>query len=116
MAATWPAGVPFLLQRNGAAIRPGSRAARSDTDSGLARQKNVFSAAPRGIAGAIRMTWEQYDDFETWRQALGGGAFDWPGHPSGSTVLARFVAGDEGEPSPDPATHTLLVPVSIEYL
>jgi hypothetical protein len=116
MAATWPTGVPFLIQRNGAAMKPGTRAARSDTDSGLARQKNVFSAAPRGIKGPIRMTWEEYEEFEDWRQALGGGAFNWPGHPSGSTVLARFVAGDEGEPQPDPATPKYLVPVSIEYL
>lgn len=116
MAATWPSGVPFLIRWDGASLIEGETAARSDTDSGFARQKNVFSAAPDGIAGNIRMSWEEYDTFRAWRKGLGGGAFDWPGHPSGSTVEARFVAGEQGEPTTDPATPKLLVPVRIEYL
>lgn len=116
MAASWPSGVPFKLLRDGAAFIEGEVAVRSDTDSGFQRQRAEFSAALDGVSGSIRMTFAEYETFRAWRKDLGGGAFDWPGHPSGETVTARFVAGEQGESTADAQTHKLLVPVRMEFL
>ncbi len=116
MPATWPVGVPFKLLRAGASTGEGELAARSNTDSGLVRQRAVFTAALDTYAGSIRMTLAHYETFKAWRKGLRGGTFTWAGHPSGGSVTARFVAGEQGRPTPDSQTSKWLVPVSIEVV
>lgn len=116
MAVAWPSGVPSKILRAGASNAAPEVAIRSQTDSGLARQRAVFTAAPDVWSGAIRMTYAQYVTFKAWRAGLGGAVFDWPGHPGGSTVAARFIAGQQGAAAPDQATPKWLVPVMIEVL
>jgi hypothetical protein len=95
----------------------GETAARSDTDSGFQRQRKEFSARPDEVRGNIRMTRAQYEDgFRPFRKGLGGGTFDWLGYRAGWTAVCRFVAGQQGAPTSDPATGKLLVPVAIEIL
>jgi hypothetical protein len=115
MPETWPPGVPSRILRAGASEAAGETAARSATDSGLARQRKTFTAAPEVISGTIRMTYAQWVEFRDWRKAIGGATFNWPGHPSG-TVEARFVAGAQGPATPDAQTPKWLAPVSIEIL
>ena len=116
MPATWPVGVPFKLLRAGASTGEGELAGRSNTDSGLVRQRAMFTAAPDSYAGNIRMTYANYVTFKAWRKLLRGGTFTWEGHPSGGTFTARFIAGEQGRPGPDPQTSKWLVPVVIEVL
>lgn len=116
MPATYPAGVPYRIIKSSASLTPGETAGRSPTDSGLARQRAMFTAAVDINSGNIRMTWAQYVTFDAFRKSLGGSTFNWLGHPNGGTVVARFVAGAQGAPQPDPATSKWLVPVQIEVL
>lgn len=116
MPASWPGGVPYRILRSGGSIAAGETAIRSPTDSGLARQRAASTAALDIVSGPIRMTWAQYVTFEAFRKGLGGATVTWPGHPSGSSVTARFVAGAGSQPAPDPQTGKWLVPVSIEVL
>lgn len=116
MPATWPVGVPFKLLRAGASTGEGEMAVRSGTDSGLARQRAAFTAALDNYAGNLRMTLAQYETFKAWRKGLLGGTFTWAGHPSGGSVTARFIGGEQGRPQPDPQTSKWLVPVVIEVL
>lgn len=117
MPAAWPVGVPFKILRQGASFRAPDLTIRSQTDSGLGRQRRVFTAAQKGFAGPIRMTQAQLVAFDAWRDDLAGGTFTWPEHPfTLAPVEARFVTGEQGNPSPDPATPKWLVPVSIEVM
>ena len=115
MAATWPSGVPYNILRNGAAYGEGETVARSNTDSGRARQRAIYTAALDTVSGSIRMTWAEYLTFKAWRRGLGGAVFDWPGM-IGGTVEARFVGGQQGGPTPDSQTPKWLVPVTIELM
>lgn len=115
MPATWPSGVPYKLLRSGASTKEGETAIRSNTDSGFVRQRAAMTAALDSYAGTIRMTLANYETFKAWRKGLGGGTVTWPGHPSGS-VTARFVAGEQGDPTPDPQTAKWLVPVRLEIM
>lgn len=115
MPATWPA-VPYKILRAGASAPEGVTAIRSNTDSGLVRQRAAATAALDIIAGPIRMTWAEYVTFKAFRKGLGGGTVTWLGHPSGGSVTARFVAGEQGDPTPDPQTAKWLVPVRLEIL
>ncbi len=117
MAAAWPTGIPSKLREQGAVFAEGETAIRSGTDSGLARQRKVFTAALDQFGGVLAMTWAQYLTFKAFRQGLGGTTFLWPGHPSGATVEARFVAGVESSVSKDPSARAKwLVPVRIEIM
>lgn len=118
MAATWPAGVPYRILAAGASEAAGETAIRSSTDSGLQRQRKVFTAAFDVISGSIRMSRAEWVIFRDWRKALGGAVFDWPGHPDhpGETVQCRFVAGSQGVATRDSQTPKWLVPVSIEIM
>jgi hypothetical protein len=117
MPASWPAGVPHRLLRGGATYRAPDLVQRSQTDSGKARQRQVFTAADKVFAGNIRMTQAQLVTFIAWRDALGGGTFNWPYQPlTGALVEARFVAGEQAQPASDPVTPKWLVPVTIEVL
>lgn len=116
MPATWPVGVPFKILRAGASTGEGELAIRSNTDSGLTRQRAAFTAAPDTYAGNIRMTWAQYETFKAWRKGLRGATITWAGHPGGGSVTARFIAGEQGRPTPDTQTAKWLVPVSLEVL
>jgi hypothetical protein len=116
MAEAWPTDIPFKLLGSGAAVAPGESVIRSPTDSGLQRQRAATSVALDTFNGSIRMTWSEFVIFDAWRKGLAGGAFDWPGHPSGVTKESRFVAGAQGAAARDSATVKWLVPVSIEVL
>ncbi len=116
MPATWPVGVPDKLLRAGASYAEGEIAIRSETDSGLARQRAAFTAALDQVGGNIRMTRAQYMTFKAFRQGLGGATFNWLGHPSGGTYEARFVAGAGSAPTPDPQSAKWLVPVRLELM
>lgn len=116
MPATWPVGVPYRVLRKSGSVTPGEIAIRSNTDSGLQRQRAAMTASLDIISGPIRMTYAQYETFEAFRKGLGGATFNWAGHPSGGTVEARFVAGAQGQPAPDPETSKWLVPVAIEVM
>lgn len=116
MPATWPAGVPYKILRAGANTKEGETAIRSNTDSGFVRQRAATTAALDSYAGNIRMTLANYETFKAWRKGLGGGTFTWAGHPSGGSVTARFLAGEQGDPQPDPQTSKWLVPVRIEVI
>ena len=117
MPATWPSGVPYRLLRQGAAFTPPERVIRSQTDSGLARQRAAFTAGLDKFNGTIRMSEAELADFIPWRDGLGGGTFTWAGHPTaGGSVEARFVGGEQGAAQPDSQTPKWLVPVSIEVI
>lgn len=117
MAEAWPEGVPYRLRHDGASYAPPERAIRSPTDSGLQRQRAVFTAAPRAFSGNVRMTAVQLETFVAWRDGLGGGVFSWPGHPfSADPVDARFIAGQQGVITPDSRTAKWIVPMAIEIL
>lgn len=116
MPATWPAGVPSRILRSSGNIAEGETAIRSPTDSGLARQRAAFTAAPDVWSGNIRMTWAQYVTFAAFRKGLGGATFTWPADTLHGAVTARFLAGGGSTPMPDPETAKWLVPVRIEVL
>ena len=116
MPATWPSGVPYKLLRAGASAPEGELVGRSPTDSGLARQRKMFTAAPNGFSGQIPMTWAQYLTFRAWRQGLGGATFNWLGSPGGETLECRFIAGAQGAPTPHQAAAKWLVPVAFEVI
>lgn len=115
MPATWPA-VPYRVLRSSGAITEAELVGRSQTDSGLARQRAMFTAAPDKVTGTIRMTYAQYETFAAWRKGLKGSTANWLGHPSGGTKEVRFVAGEQGTPTPDGQTSKWLVPVSMEII
>lgn len=104
------------MLRSGGSVAEGETAIRSPTDSGLARQRAAFTAAPDVWTGNIRMTWAQYVTFSAFRKGLGGATFTWPADMLHGAVTARFVAGAGSQPTPDAATSKWLVPVSIEVL
>lgn len=117
MPAAWPAGVPFKLRRSGAGVTPGETVGRSSTDSGLPRQRAMYTAAIDEYAGTLRMTWAQWVTFDTFRKSVGGGTVTWPGHPGGGSVTVRFVAGKQGTANPDDqAAGKFLVGVVMEVL
>lgn len=116
MPATWPSGVPYKLLRAGASAPEGELVGRSPTDSGLARQRKTFTAAPDGFAGQIPMTWAQYVTFRVFRKALGGATVNWPGGPENTTLEVRFIAGAQGAPTPHQAAAKWLVPVAFEVI
>jgi hypothetical protein len=101
----------------GSNYQPPELVQRSPTDSGLARQRQVFTATQKIFSGNIRMKQANLVTFDAWRDGLGGGTFNWPAHPfTLALVEARFVAGQQGVPAPDSATSNWLVPVAIEIV
>lgn len=117
MPASWPSGVPYLMQREGLSRIAPDAVLRSPTDSGLARQRTQFSATLKGWRGVIRMTWGQYEDFEEFMDDLAGGTFTWPEAPfTGAACEARFIGGERGVPTPTPGQHRFDVPVAIEIV
>ncbi|MEP7211140.1 MAG: hypothetical protein ABI740_09915 [Alphaproteobacteria bacterium] len=117
MAVAWPDGVPYVLKRDGASFAQGETVDRSNTDSGLARQRAMFTAAPDVFAGVLKMSKAQLEDFIAFRRSLQGAVFTWPSHPlTLDPVDARFIAKAQGPITMDGSTARFVVPVQIEVL
>lgn len=117
MPAAWPAGVPYVLLWDDAVRINPEKGMRSPTDSGLQRQRQVFTATQKGFAGTIKMTQAQLQDFEAWYDDLAGGTFTHPKHPfTGAPAEARFIVGRVGEAKPDSRSVKWLQPVAFEFL
>ena len=112
----WPPNVPHRFLRAGAKLSPGDRTARSPTDSGLARQRAVYSFVPDQISGVIKMTEAEMATYLAWRDGVAGGVILRPHPVTGAMIRCRLIAGQQGAPSPDSATPKWIVPIAIEVL
>lgn len=117
MPATWPEDLPFVILRDGASRVAPETGIRTSTDSGLARQRQQFTAVQKGIAGNIPLSAAQVLDFEAFVDDLAGGTFTYPEHPfTLAPAEGRFVVGKVGPARPDPQRPRWLMPVEIEFL
>lgn len=117
MPATWPPGVPYRLLEEGAERINPEKGLRSQTDSGLGRQRQQFTAVQNGFAGNIKMLASALADFEAWYDELAGGTFNYPKHPfTGAVAEARFIVGRVGPARFDRQKARWMMPVAIEFL
>lgn len=116
MAADWPDDIPTTDNTLRASFRfiPPERVIQSQTDSGKARSRKVFTASPYKYAGVIRMLQADMLTFVNWRDGIGGAAFNWTNPMIGGAILARFVPGEQGDPTWDPQVQRWAVPYMIE--
>jgi hypothetical protein len=74
----WPANVRKAFLRGGYQEVPAGLLSRSETDSGLARVRRRYLAAPERLTMAARMTPDELTEFEAWvSEAINGGADFW---------------------------------------
>lgn len=117
MPTAWPSDLPFVILREGASRVAPDKGLRSTTDSGIARQRQQFTAVQRGIAGNIPLSAAQVLAFEAFVDDLAGGTFTYPEHPlTLAPAEGRFVVGKVGPARPDTNRPRWLMPVEIEFL
>lgn len=114
-AISWPETVPNKFLLGSFQLIPPERTISSQTDSGLARTRKVFTAAAYQYAGSISMTATEMAALLNFRDMIGGARFNWVEPVYGLTIEARFVPGRQGAPTPHPqGPGRWVVPVVLE--
>ena len=91
-SVTWPSSLPAPTVV-GYGITPGDGVQRTQMDSGLARQRRLFTQTPTGIAVAWLLTTTEFQTFEGWYQhfAREGAAFFTIDLASGTGIISHTV-------------------------
>lgn len=92
----WPACGPLLL--GGFSEQPESRVARTEMESGPAKQRRVRARRMVQRPVAYLYTAERYLGFKAWIDATEGDWFEWLDPADGLVKLARVV-GTPGQPA-----------------
>lgn len=91
---TWPTTLPQILEQRSYREGMPDNVLRTSVDAGPEKRRRRFTAAPRPLAGTIRMTGMELQQFETFfRTTLADGtlAFDFP-HPRTQATLSVVFA------------------------
>lgn len=122
---SFPAGLPAFRVGDGYGYQPVTPFARTNMDSGLARQRRRFVSVPTNVTGKLRLTTEQLGIFESffWDDIGGGSAWFVVRLANGrgmNAVRARFTEAPQtaGTESPDywdvsAKLETLALPVAV---
>ena len=102
MSATWPAELPQLVLQSGFGETFGDGALRSSMDTGPAKSRPRFTAAPRPVTARQTLTDSQaeiLDAFYHTTLAMGALSFGWV-HPRTQAVATlRFTAPPRLQPA-----------------
>ena len=92
---TWPADVPYALERNDYREQLGDELLRSDLPGPEKERRPARQGAPGSLGGTILMTLAEYDMLEEWfTDDLGGGtlSFDMPRQGASDPAADRITA------------------------
>ena len=100
----WPASLPQVLEIEGYSETLANTVIRTAMETGPAKRRRRFTAAPRPIKGKVTLDATQRATLKTFYETtLGGGAlsFDWTDPVTGSPATFAFfsppqIRGDDG--------------------